>query len=65
MKDPICTIAVPKTPRELELVLQRYRTSDLNGYELVCYWQAIRDASLEQGDESSKESDRVPGEASY
>ncbi|WP_421657679.1 hypothetical protein [Leptothermofonsia sp. ETS-13] len=54
----------PKTSKELEQAIRRYRTSDLKGVDLFCQWLAIRDASLEQNG-SEFEGDRIPGEDSY
>ncbi|MBD2103385.1 hypothetical protein H6F94_21220 [Leptolyngbya sp. FACHB-261] len=63
MAELICTVPIPKTPQELESAIQSYRVSDLNGSDLFCQWQAIRDASLAQSVEL--ESDQVAGEESY
>ncbi|MCL6435334.1 MAG: hypothetical protein K6T90_14195 [Leptolyngbyaceae cyanobacterium HOT.MB2.61] len=57
-------ISPPKTAKELEQAIRRYRASNLKGVDLFCQWLAIRDASLEQNS-SEFEGDRVPGEDSY
>jgi hypothetical protein len=60
----LCNISVPKTSKELEQAIQRYRMSNLKGIDLFCQWLAIRDASLAQNG-SEIEGDHVPGESSY
>jgi hypothetical protein len=64
MKELICNIRVPRNPQELEQAVQQYKNSDLTGDELLCYWQAIRDASLSQG-VANADGDKVPGQDSY
>lgn len=58
--------AVPMlhTPQDVERAIRNYRASDVKGWELICQWQAIRDASLNQ-DSPEPENDRVIGEESY
>lgn len=41
-----CKIPVPQSAQELEQAISRYRTSDLQGADLFCQWEAIRNASL-------------------
>lgn len=64
MQELICNVPVPKTLQELEQAIARYKASDLSGAELLCQWQAIRDAALNQK-LSESEDDKVPGEQSY
>lgn len=59
-----CAIPTPSTQQELEKTIQFYRASDLSDTELYCYWQAIRDAAMEQK-LVEPQSDRVPGSDSY
>jgi hypothetical protein len=67
MQELICNVPVPKTLQELEQAIARYKTSDLSGAELLCQWQAIRDAALNQkfSDSEAGKDDKVPGEQSY
>lgn len=58
------TVPTISTLQELEQAVQRYKASDISGSELLCLWQAIRDASLNQNF-SPPENDGVPGEHSY
>ena len=60
----ICDVPIPKTEQELEKAVEYYKTHDLSGVELLCQWQAIRDASLNP-DLATPETDEVPGEESY
>ncbi len=60
-----CTVPIPKTPQELEQAIEHYIKTDLTGDELVCEWQAIRDASVNQGVAADLDNDKVPGEESY
>ncbi len=64
MSEPTRAIPVLSTWQDVQLAVERYRTSDLSGTELLSLWQAIRDASLNQ-DFSQPESDGVGGEHSY
>jgi hypothetical protein len=63
MADPISSVSIPRTAKELEQAIQRYRSSDLSGHELFDQWLAIRTAALEQ--KAPEVGDRVPGEDSY
>ncbi|MBD1837529.1 hypothetical protein H6F78_17210 [Coleofasciculus sp. FACHB-64] len=65
MPELICTVPVPKTPQELEQAVEQYITSDISGTELICKWQAIRDASLDQDFCVPTDSDQVAGGDSY
>lgn len=68
MLDFDCAVPVPATLQELDRAVQNYRSHDYQGQELYCYWQAIRDASLEQSQnlpEPDSDRDRVGGEESY
>jgi hypothetical protein len=42
------TCAVPTTLQELDEAVKKFQVSELDGSELYCQWQAIRDASLAQ-----------------
>ncbi len=64
MPEVTSDVPILSTLQELEQAIQRYIVSDLRGDELLCQWQAIRDASLNQEFPPSK-SDKVPGEDSY
>jgi len=64
MLEVACTVPVPQTSAELEQAIRRYQASDLDGLDLFCQWQAIRDASLNQT-KPERDGDRVPGEDSY
>lgn len=64
MSELVCNVPLPHTLQELEQAVQVYKTSDLQGDELLCQWQAIRDASLNQ-QFSESSSDKVAGEDSY
>lgn len=64
MPELICNVSIPSTLQELEQAIQQYITSDISGNELLCQWQAIRDASLNQKF-PEPESDNVPCEHSY
>jgi hypothetical protein len=62
----LLSVPVLKTPEEVEQAIARYKSSDLNDMDLIYLWQAIRDASLNQNDDSDNiDSDNVPGEDSY
>ena len=50
--------------QDLDLAVERYKTSDLSGAELISLWLAIRDASLNQTFSQPKD-DGVTVEASY
>ncbi|MBD2002639.1 MULTISPECIES: hypothetical protein [Cyanophyceae] len=65
MPELTCTVPVPKTPQELEQAVKQYIVNDLRGDELLCQWQAIRDASLNQDFCVPSDSDLVAGEDSY
>ncbi|MFE1745850.1 hypothetical protein [Coleofasciculus sp. H7-2] len=65
MPELICTVPVPRTPQELEQAVKQYIASDIRGTELLCQWQAIRDASLDQDLYVPADSDQVAGEDSY
>jgi hypothetical protein len=60
----LLTVPVLKTPEEVEDAIARYKASDLNDMDLIYLWQAIRDASLNQNNDSA-DTDNVPGEDSY
>jgi hypothetical protein len=64
MPELTCTVPVPRTPQELEQILQHYRETDLDGLELFCEWQAICEASVKQ-EFAEDASDQVSGEDSY
>ncbi len=64
MSEFTCDVTVPSTFQEVEQAVQEYITADLSGAELLCLWQAIRDASLSQ-EFPEPESDQVPCEHSY
>ncbi|MBD2040740.1 hypothetical protein [Microcoleus sp. FACHB-672] len=64
MSDLTNTLSIPSTLQELEQAVERYKSSDLSGSELLCLWQAIRDGSLNQF-LSQGDQDGVPGEESY
>ena len=64
MLEVLCNVAVPQTSQELDLAIQQYQASNESGMSLFCQWQAIRDASLEQGGLET-ETDQVPGQDSY
>jgi hypothetical protein len=59
-----CNVPIPSTPQELEQAIRRYKSVDLSGNELFCYWQAIRNAALEQT-APEPDSDRIAGDDSY
>lgn len=63
---PQVNYAVPTitTLQELDRAVERYKTSNLSGGELLSLWQAIRDASLNQNFSEPK-NDGVPVENSY
>jgi hypothetical protein len=56
-------VPVPQNSQELERAIQRYRTSNWQGRELFCHWQAIRLASLALATDVT--GDQIPGEDSY
>ncbi|MBD1938213.1 hypothetical protein [Microcoleus sp. FACHB-68] len=64
MSDLTNTLSIPSTLQELEQAVERYKSSDLSGSELLRLWQAIRDGSLNQF-LSQADQDGVPGEESY
>lgn len=64
MSELTYTVPLLSTQEELELAIQRYKTSDLSGLELLRQWQAIRDACLDRSS-SDSDSDKVPGQDSY
>lgn len=64
MSELTCDITVPSTLQEVEQAVQKYITDELSGTELLCLWQAIRDASLSQVF-PEPESDKVSCEPSY
>jgi hypothetical protein len=41
-------VPVPTTLQELDEAVKKFQVSELDGSELYCQWQAIRDASLAQ-----------------
>lgn len=59
-----CTVPALTSMQDLDLAVDRYKTSDLSGAELLSLWQAIRDASLNQTFSQPKD-DGVPVEESY
>jgi hypothetical protein len=65
MSHPVCTLPIPKTQEDLEQAIQRYRSSDLQGDDLFCLWDAIRTASLQQTTPESRQDQLVPGDDSY
>lgn len=64
MLEPTGALPFLNTWEDLQLAVERYRTSDLSGTELLSLWQAIRDASLNQNF-SQPQGDGVGGEESY
>ncbi len=48
MAELTCAVPVPTTLQELDEAVKKFQVSDLEGSELYCQWQAIRDASLAQ-----------------
>lgn len=64
MLEPTRALPFLNTWEDLQLAVERYRTSDLSGTELLSLWQAIRDASLNQNF-SQPQGDGVGGEESY
>ncbi len=50
--------------QELEEAIEQYKSKDLNANELLCQWQAIRDAALNLAS-SNKDAEKVPGQDSY
>jgi hypothetical protein len=64
MPELMINVPVLKTTEELERAIKQYQASDLTVPELLCQWQAIRDASLNQ-DFSEPENDGVSDEESY
>lgn len=64
MSDLTYNLSIPSTLQELEQAVERYKSSDLSGSELLRLWQAIRDGSLKQF-LSQADQDGVPGEESY
>lgn len=64
MSELTCIVPTFSTLQELEQAIQQYLASDPSNPDLLCQWQAIRDASLNL-QVSESESDNVPGEQSY
>lgn len=64
MAELTCIVPIPTTLQELDEAVKQFQGSDLEGSELYCQWQAIRDASLAQ---LTIEPDKnlVAGEDSY
>jgi len=48
MAELTCAVPVPTTLQELDEAVKKFQVSELDGSELYCQWQAIRDASLAQ-----------------
>lgn len=48
MVELTCVVPIPTTIQELDEAVRQFQVSDLEGSDLYCHWQAIRDASLEQ-----------------
>jgi hypothetical protein len=65
MPELTCTIPVPQTLPELDAAVKQYYASDLEGEELLCQWQAIRDGSLKQTQPEAVVVDLPPGDDSY
>ena len=66
MADLICKVPIPTTVQELDEAVRQFQVSDLDGSDLYCQWQAIRDASLEQLTiETDKNKNPVAGGDSY
>ena len=64
MSDLTYTLSTTSTLQELEQAVERYKSSDLSGSELLSLWEAIRDGSLNQF-LTQADQDGVPGEESY
>ncbi|MCU0515470.1 MAG: hypothetical protein MUC60_01145 [Oscillatoria sp. Prado101] len=58
------TVPALTNMQDLDLAVERYKTSDLSGAELLSLWLAIRDASLSQTFSQPKD-DGVTVEESY
>ncbi|PSB15439.1 hypothetical protein C7B65_24430 [Phormidesmis priestleyi ULC007] len=48
MAELTCMVPIPTTLQEIDEAVRKFQVSDLDGSDLYCQWQAIRDASLEQ-----------------
>lgn len=64
MSEVTYKVPVLHNTQELEEAIKQYKSSDLSVNELLCQWQAIRDAALNLGS-SNKDTDKVPGQDSY
>lgn len=64
MVEQICNVPTPKTTRELEQAIERYRLGNFNHHDLFCQWQAIREGALAQR-ASEQEFHPIAGEDSY
>lgn len=64
MTDFVCHVPKLNTRQDLDQAVYHYKVTDLQGADLFCLWQSIRDAALEL---SSQEEggDRVSDESSY
>ncbi|WP_017716133.1 hypothetical protein [Kamptonema formosum] len=58
------TVPALTSMQDLDLAVERYKSSDISGAELLSLWLAIRDASLNQTFSQPKD-DGVPVEESY
>lgn len=69
MADVVCQIPVPQTQQELDQAVQVYLNADLDGLDLFCHWQAIREAAIAQSvspsPEEAAEVVAIAGEDSY
>jgi hypothetical protein len=69
MADIVCQIPVPQTQQELDRAVQTYLNTDLDGLDLFCHWQAIREAAIAQSGSpspsESAEAGAIAGEDSY
>lgn len=64
MAEFVCEIPTLQTRQELEQAIRRYKAADLQGIDLFCLWQAIRDAALDLS-QPEEGGDRVSDESSY
>lgn len=64
MSELTCSVPVLHNMQELEEAIKQYKSSDLSANDLLCQWQAIRDAALNL-DSSNKDTEKVPGQDSY
>jgi hypothetical protein len=64
MSEVTYQVPVLHNTQELEEAIKQYKSSDLSVNELLCQWQAIRDAALNLAS-ANKDSDKVPGQDSY